>query len=162
MLPATVSNTLSMEHSNKIKISSSFIFTKLLFSFVAIYCGKLIYNEKISTSEIDFKSSLEIKILLFICLSFLIYFFLQPNIYYDKTNLYIKRLYVKQTIIPLSNIRSLFNNPITYKGRSTFAIEYIDNMKEVNSIKFNINHYSKRILTFINEVKKINQNVEIV
>ena len=119
-----------MENSNKIKLSSDFIFTKLLFSFVAIYCGKLIYNDSISSSDVDFKTSLEIKIVLFMCISFLIYLFLQPNIYYDETNLYIKRIYTKQITIPLKNIRSLFNNPIRNKGRSTFSIEYMDSEKK--------------------------------
>jgi hypothetical protein len=151
-----------MEISNKIKISSNFIFAKLLLSFVAIYCGKLIYNESISTSEVDFKTSLEIKLMAFVCISFLIYFFLQPIIYYDVTNLYIKRIYTKQTIIPLKNIRSLFNNPIKYKGRTTFSIEYINSEKETSTIKFNINYYSKKISSFITEVKKINNRVEIV
>ena len=151
-----------MENINKVKISSNFIFIKLLFLFVSIYCGKLIYNESISTSDIDFKNSLEIKIVMFLCISFLIYFFLQPIISYDDTNIYIKRIYTKQTIIPIKNIRSLFNNPIKYKGRSTFSIEYMNSEKEMSSIKFNINYYSKKIATFINKVKSINHSVEIV
>jgi len=151
-----------MENFNKIKISSSFIFIKLLFLFVAVYCGKLIYNESVTNSDIDFKYSLEIKVIAFVCICFLIYFFLQPNIYYDNTNLYIKRVYSKQTTIPLKDIKSLFNNPITFKGHTTFSIEYKDNTKEINSIKFNINHYSKPISAFIDQVKKVNNNVRIV
>jgi hypothetical protein len=151
-----------MVNSGKIKISSDFIFAKILLSIVAVYCIKLIYDEYQSILDSDFKTSLEIKILFLMCLFFLVYFFFQPKVYYDDTNLYIKRIFTKQTTIPLKNVKSLFNNPITYKGRSTFSIEYIDNEKEMSSIKFNINYYNKKISIFIDEVKKINHNVEIV
>ena len=69
---------------------------------------------------------------------------------------------MKQTTIPFKDIRSLFNNPIIFKGRSTFSIEYMNSDKEISSIKFNINYENKKISNFIGEVKKINHKVEIV
>jgi len=151
-----------MENLSKIKISPNFILIRLLFVFAAIYCGKSIYYQDENAVGFDFKTSLEIKILLFICLSFLVYSFLQPNIYYDSTNLYIKRIYTTQEIVPLKNIKSLFKNPLTYKAHSTFTIEYIDSDKATNSIRLSIYYYSKKISNFIDKVREINNKVEIV
>ena len=151
-----------MDGNKKIKISSSFLLVKILFSVVILYCIKLLYDESQSISEIDFKTSLEIKIVLIFFFSVLLYFFLQPNIFYDEANLYIKKVNKKILVISLKNIRTLFNNPITAKGRSTFSIEYIDDTNKTESIKFNIYYYSDRITNFISYVKKINPKVEIL
>lgn len=151
-----------MKEQNKIQISSDFIFIKLLsLSGVCLFI-KLLLDENKNNLDIDFKTDLEYKIFLFGSFVSLIYFFTRPRICHDDTNLYIKRINQKEVTIPFKKIKSLFNNPLTYKGRSTFSIEFVDSDNEMGSIKFNINYYSKKISNFISTVKTINPNVQIV
>ena len=150
-----------MEDSGKIKLSSGLIFVKLL----CLFCLGLsvILGQSKSNIDGDFKTEMESKLLFVTSAVFLAYFFTKPSLYYDDTNLYIKKVNKREIAIPFKNIRSIFDNSLSAsKGTSTFTIDYIDNSNENDSIKFTADYASYKIKNFINLVKKINPRVTMV
>lgn len=147
-----------MEKIEKLKLSSDLIFGKILMAVSILFFAKGLYDVNLDT---DFKIEWEIKIGLLICITGLIYFFVQPKVYYDESYLYITKFYKKETTIPLENVKSIFNNPL-YTKTTMLSIEFIDNLKKENSIKFNAVQNSDKLSKFNSAVKKKNPLVEIV
>ena len=96
-------------------------------------------------------------------LSGFIYFFTRPKVYFDSSNLYFKRISKSEMQIPLKNIHSIFNN-LFFMGRNVYSyeIEYLDEIKGIEKIKFKTNRWSKKVKDFKELVKKHNPSVEIV
>lgn len=152
-----------MAISTKIKLASDLILTKLLCFLAVLFCLKLLFNEGKNNVEIDFKTDLEYKIFFIAFIGLLIYFLTRPKILYDDINLYIKKVYKKEMIIPLKNVTSFFENPFSAnKGTAIFSIEFNDNSSENDSIKFLASYSSESIKNFKIVIRKINPHVEIV
>ena len=91
-----------------------------------------------------------------------VYFLTRPKVYFDSSNLYYKRIKKNEIQIPLKNIHSIFNNPFGGKQVSSYEIEYLDEKKEIEKIKFKTEIGSKQVEDFIELVKTVNPSVEIV
>ncbi|MDB5278388.1 MAG: hypothetical protein JWR61_3343 [Ferruginibacter sp.] len=151
-----------METSDKIKLSSDLIFTKLVCVFGLLLSLVLVFGSSKNTIDDDFKTDLEHKLLLLTTTVLTGYLLTRPSICYDDTNLYIKKISKKETIIPLKNVTSFFENPFVNKGTAIYTIEYKNNSADNDSIKFAANHSSESIKTFKILIRKINPPVEIV
>jgi hypothetical protein len=92
-----------------------------------------------------------------------VYFFTRPKVYFDSSNLYYKRINKTEIQIPLKNIHSIFNNLFLMgRGIYFYEIEYLDEKKEIEKIKFNTSTGSEQVKNFKELVKKNNPSVEIV
>ena len=151
-----------METSDKIKLSSDLIFTKLICVFGLLLCLVLVFGGSKNTIDDDFKTDLEYKLLLIVTTVLTGYLFTRPIICYDDTNLYIKKINKKETLIPLKNVTSFFENPFVNKGTPIYTIEYKNNTVDNDSIKFAANYSSDSIKNFKTLIRKINSHVEIV
>ncbi|MGC4102571.1 hypothetical protein [Ferruginibacter sp.] len=141
------------------KLSSAFILQKILFITGLLICLLLLqdYNRvsaKDSTSNI-------IAVLAFTAGT--IYFFTRPVIFFDDTNLYIKKFRKKEIVIPLKNIRSLekeFFYSIFTKGGNYYHIKYAADDSN-GSIRFYAGYGSDSLPQFIVHLKKINRTAKI-
>ncbi len=145
-----------MESQLRTKLSSDFILTKLACIAAIIFLLSSIYN---AGDAINFKKHLEHKLSLALFVVFLILSFIQPNIYYDPKSLQIKKLWKKEIVVPLGNIRSIKASFATW-WTSYFTFEYF-NDGELESVTINNNADSKSIAAFISFVKKINPELEV-
>jgi hypothetical protein len=151
-----------METSDKIKLSSDLIFTKLICVFGLLLCLVLVFGGSKNTIDDDFKTDLEYKLLLIATTVLTGYLLTRPSISYDDKNLYIKKINKKETLIPLKNVTSFFENPFVSKGTAIYTIEYKNNSLANDSIKFAANYSSDSIKSFKTLIRKINPHVEIV
>ena len=152
-----------MEELNKIKLSSNFIFVKVL--LLCGLCFSLVVGPGQSKNDaaVDFKTGLEYKIFLFVCIALLVYFFTRPKIYYDEARLYIKKINQPEIVIPLKNVTSFFENPLSVnRGTANFTIAFKGKSSEDGSIRFTTGYSSNSIKEFKVLIKKINPHVEIV
>lgn len=148
-----------MLDSKKIKISEDQFFAKLL-CLGGILFSLLMLSDYRRT---DGNTLTLYFISLIIFISLLLYFLVRPIISYDHKDFYIKKLNKSEITIPLKSIISIFNYPIISRdGTDLYYIEYIDKENGVEKIKFYTNRKSDRMTDFINSVKMINPDVEIV
>ncbi len=145
----------------KIKISSSQILVKVMCFIAIVIFSKLIIDNN-NNDDFDFKTLLEYKIFLAVFIAALIYFFTRPAIYYDNTNIYIKKVTQSLIIIPLKKVRSIFKSPFVSKGTTMFTIEYINDENEKDSVKFNGRYFSSKLSNFMAILKETNPHIEIV
>jgi hypothetical protein len=143
----------------RIKISADFTSTML----IAIGGSILSLMRYLEEKKVDglYTEAWFLGILLFL-LAFL-YFFTRPKVYFDSSNLYCKRINKSEIRIPLKNIHSIFNN-LFFMGRGIYfyEIEYLDENKEIEKIKFQTDKGTKQVKDFKELVKKNNPSVEIV
>ena len=152
-----------MEISHKIKLSSDLIATKLICVFGVLLCLVIVFGRSKNTIDDDFKTDLEYKLLLVATTILTSYLLTRPSIYYDDTNLYIKKVNKKEESIPLKNVKSFFENPLSInKGTALYSIEFTDNSSENDLIKFTASYSAESIKNFKTLIKKINPRVEIV
>jgi hypothetical protein len=149
-----------MEGFSKIQISSDLILNKVVFLVGVLFFSILLYYDGRPIANVDFKTVLGYKLAFIICCSFLLYYLTLPNIYYDSTNLYIKRFNKKETSTPLNNIKSISQKWIPRSG-DFCKIEYLDNSNESEIVKFYVNSSSDTISKFISDIKKLNPDIEI-
>jgi hypothetical protein len=87
------------------------------------------------------------------------YLFTRPTVSYNDTELYIKKIYTKEMVVSLKNVRSFFENPLSVnKGTAIYTIEYNGD----TSVKFAANYSSDNIRNFKALLKKANPHAEII
>ena len=147
----------------KKRITINYILLQILCLAAILFFVKLVIDGSKTVDGLNFKKELEYKLLVAVFIILAVYFILAPRTYFDETNFYIKRLARKEIVIPIENITSIFRHPFSGgKGTSFYTVEYLDNNKEMNSIKFAASYWADRISDFISHVKKSNPKVEIV
>jgi hypothetical protein len=152
-----------METSDKIKLSSNLIFIKLVCILGLLLSLAIVFGRSKNTINDDFKTDLEYKLLLIATTVLTGYFLTRPSVCYDDRNLYIKKTTKKEALIPLKNVKSFFENPLSVnKGTAIYTIEYKINSLENDLIKFAANYSSNNIKNFKILIRKINPSVEIV
>ena len=148
-----------MEFSTKTKISTDFISTKLLCLGSSGFCFfKYLEAKKID----DLYTEAWLLVAIFSLIGF-VYFYSKPKVYFDNSNLYIKRINKNEILISLKNIHSIFRNPIRSVGSGAdfYEIEYLSESDEDEKIKF-YSDSDSLMEDFTNLVIKINPAVEIV
>ena len=147
-----------MEFSTKTKISTDFISTKLLCLGSSGFCFfKYLEAKKID----DLYTEAWLLVAIFSLIGF-VYFYSKPKVYFDSSNLYIKRINKNEIQIPLKNIHSIFRDPFrSGNGTCFYEIEYLSEDNEDEEVKFHSDSFS-RMEDFKNLVIKINPSVEIV
>ena len=151
-----------METTNKIKLSSDLIFTKLISVFGFLLCLILVFSNSKSTVDDDFKTNFEYKLFLIATTVLTGYLLTRPNICYDETNLYIKKINKNETLVLLKNVTSFSESLFVNKGTAIYTIEYTTNSLSNDSIKFAANYSSETIKNFKMLLKKINPHMDIV
>ena len=147
-----------MEFSTKTKISTDFISTKLLCLGSSGFCFfKYLEAKKID----DLYTEAWFLVAIFSLIGF-VYFYSKPKVYFDSSNLYIKRINKNEIQIPLKNIHSIFRDPFrSGNGTCFYEIEYLSEDNEDEKAKFHSDSFSL-MDNFKNLVIKINPSVEIV
>ena len=147
-----------MEFSTKTKISTDFISTKLLCLGSSGFCFfKYLEAKKID----DLYTEAWFLVAIFSLIGF-VYFYSKPKVYFDNSNLYIKRINKNEIQIPLKNIHSIFRDPFrSGNGTCFYEIEYLSEDNEDEKAKFHSDSFSL-MDNFKNLVIKINPSVEIV
>jgi len=148
-----------MEFSDKTKISADYTFTKLFCLVASGFCFlKYLAAKKID----DLYTEAWLLGVIFFIMAF-VYFYTRPKVYFDNSNLYIKRINKTEILIPFKNIHSIFYNPIRSfrSGVYFYEIEYLSEANEDEKMKFESDS-SSVMEVFKNLVKKFNPSVEIV
>ena len=148
---------------NKIRLSSRFFLANLIAIGVGSFFLISLLNDNKHDEEYDFKSHLEKKIGLAICVCVLACSPFIPKYYYDQESFFVERLGTKSKKIPLSKITSIFENPLSLRdGESTLELEYKNEEGDIKKLAFRIDRASKKYIEFISLVKRYNPSVEIV
>jgi hypothetical protein len=147
-----------MEESEKLKISSGFIFIKFLFVSILGILFLLLTEYKRTETNIVVEY-----VIIFIVLSLLLYYlFTRPDIYYDSHNLYITKGSKLNIEIPLENIQSIYFSVIGFgRGSYSYKIKYLDAENEIASIRLFPSFFSNPVSKFISCVEKQNPKVKI-
>ena len=147
-----------MEQPEKLKISSDFFFTKLLFIGVLGFLFLLLTDYKGTETNI-----LVEYIIIFIVLSLLLYYlFTRPNIYYDNKNLYIIRGAKLNIEIPLEKVQYINFSVIGFgQGGYSYKIKYCDSENKIKSVRIFPGILSSSVSKFINLVQKQNPDVKV-
>src|SRR4030095_8743315 len=145
-----------MEFSDKTKISADYTFTKLFCLVASGFCFlKYLAAKKID----DLYTEAWLLGVIFFIMAF-VYFYTRPKVYFDNSNLYIKRINKTEILIPFKNIHSIFYNPIRSfrSGVYFYEIEYLSEANEDEKMKFESDS-SSVMEVFKNLVKKFNPSV---
>jgi len=106
---------------------------------------------------INFKTFLKYKLEIILLSIFLIFLLVSPRIFFDDQNLYIKKTWRKEMVIPLTSVVSISSYHV--RLGTGYTIEYINDDKDPASIRFESK--PKNIIEkFINQAKKINPNIK--
>jgi hypothetical protein len=144
-----------METQSKTKLSSSFIVVKLFFIAAIIAFPVSVYVKR---DSVDAKTMTAFAIVSVVFSALVIYFFTRPIIYYDLTDLFIKKIGAKESVIPLKNIRTI-SRDYAYRGSANYTITYSEN-KESKSIRLSKNYPSKPMMKFTSFVRQVNPHLE--
>ncbi len=147
-----------MEQSEKIKISSNFFFTKILFVVVLFILLLLLTDYKRTETSILIEYSV-----IFIVLSLLLfYLYTRPAIYYDNKNLYIIKGTKLNIEIPLQKIQSINFSVIGFgQGGYSYRIKYFNVDNQIKSQRIFPSFFANPISKFISCTKKQNSKVII-
>ena len=147
-----------MEQTEKLKISSDFIFIKFLFVGILGIIFLLLTDYKRTETNVVVEY-----VFIFIVLSLLLYYlFARPDIYYDSENLYITKGSGLNIQIPFENIQSIYFSVIGFgQGSYSYKIKYFDAENTIASIRLFSSFFSNPVSKFISCVKKQNLNVKV-
>ena len=146
-----------MEQTEKLKISSDFIFIKFLFVGILGILFLLLTDYKRTETNVVVEY-----VFIFILLSLLLYYlFTRPDIYYDSENLYIKGSDL-DIQIPFENIKSIYFSVVGFgQGSYSYKIKYLDAENKIASVRLFPSYFSNPVSKFISCVEKQNPNVKI-
>lgn len=147
-----------MDQAEKIKISSDFIFAKvLLIGFIGILLLLLTDYRKTEADTVGWYG------FIFIVLSLLLYYiFSRPTLYYDEKFLYVTKRTKLNVEISLENIQSIKFSVIGF-GRACYSykIKYLDAFNGMKSVRIFPKVFSDPFSKFIKCVKKHNPGVSV-
>jgi len=146
-----------MEVSEKIRVSTYFIFNKLMVLGLLVFCV-FEYFKRRKTDDLytEFYFLLALGLLWL-----LIYFFTRPKVYSDDFNFYFKKFNKPEVQVPFKDIHIIEKNPIWVKGEITYRMQYMDNNGKKDRILFYVDSY-KRMQNLIELVKKENRFAKII
>jgi len=147
-----------MEQSEKLKISSDFIFPKLIIIGVLGVLFLLLTDYKRTDTNIIFQY-----LVIFILLSIVLYYlFTRPDIYYDTNKLYIIKGTQLNIEIPLEDIQAIKFSAIGFGHAGySYRIKYLDNEHAIKSIRIFPNILSNSFSKFIKCSRDKNPNVKV-
>jgi hypothetical protein len=91
----------------------------------------------------------------------LIYVWLMPKTFHDGTNMYIKRPFRQEIVVPINNIVSIKSVPSSYyRGYVSFKLKYFGPANQVKSTKFRVTERSTEVYRFI-QIKNSNKKLEL-
>ena len=152
-----------MTPANRTKLNTDTIYLALLSLGLIFVSLKLLVDDNKVIDDVDYVKVFEHKTYLVGSIGLLFYVLARPILYFDDTNLYIKRIYKKkERTVPLKNITSIFKNPFGSRGSNAITIEYKNDLNENCSIKFTANYFSDRLKQLITYTQQKNPHVEIV
>lgn len=147
-----------MEQPEKLKISSDFIFTKLLFlaALGVLFLLLTDYKRTESNTLIEY-------VIIFVVLSLLLYYmFTRPSVYYDTKNMCIIKGTKLNIEVPLDKIKSIQFSVIGFgQGSYSYRIKYLNNNNEIKSIRLFPSILSNPTYEFIKCTKKQNSSVKV-
>ena len=147
-----------MEQPEKLKISSDFIFPKLLLIGVLGVLFLLLTDYKRTETNII----LEYVVIFTVSSLLLYYLFTRPRIYYDSNSLYISKGTTLNTEIPFQNIQSIKFSVIGFgTGSNSYKVKYGDTESKTKSIRIFPSFFSNPVSKFISCVEKQNPNVNV-
>jgi hypothetical protein len=147
-----------MEQSEKIKISSDFFFTKIL--FIAILVMLLLLLTDYKRTEIS--TLIEYSVIFIVLSLLLFYLFTRPAIYYDNKNLYIIKGTKLNIEIPLQKIQSINFSVMGFgQGGYSYRIKYFNIDNEIKAQRIFSSFFANPISKFISCTKKQNSKVKI-
>ncbi len=137
-----------METSNRVKLSSDLIFTKLLFLCAFCFSVTLVFNIGHDAPKDEYENGQRL-ILFGISTISLVYLFTKPAIYFDNSNIYVNQIGKKEIVIPLKKVKSFFENPLSIsKGTANYEIEFINSSNQFDKLNFAGNYSSSRVKEF--------------
>lgn len=142
-----------MEANVKIKISSEFIFEKILLTGILLF----FFMELVNTVQIDSSVSLLYLFVLLLFSSLLVMVSFRPGVYYDTENLYFKKFNQPERVVPLTNIESI-SCVFVRLGRGYF-INYMNTSNEPGSLLMYAGPQDG-MTTFMSYAGKINPNIK--
>ena len=147
-----------MEQPQKLKISSDFIFTKILFITVLGLLFLLLTDYKRTNTDTIIEY-----IVIFIVLSALLYYlFTRPDIYYDNEKLYITKGTKFNIEVSFDNIKSIQFSVIGFwKGGYSYRIKYLNENNQTKSFRLFPSMFSNPTSKFIKRVQEQNKNIKI-
>ncbi len=147
-----------MDGNQKLKISSDFIFVKLLLVVLMGIIFLLLTDYQRTESNY-----LTEYIFIFIVLGLLLYYvFTRPNIYYDKDNLYINKGEKLNIQVPLTNIKSISFSIVGFgQGGYSYRIKYLDEYNTIKSVRLFPSMFSSPTSKFIKHTEKLNPAIKI-
>ena len=146
-----------METSDKTKVSSDFIFTRLFVSGGIVFFVFQFFEERRTEGLYTELCFLGIFLFLFI----LIYYFTRPKVYINNSNFYFKKFNKPEIQVPFNNIQSIERIKFGVKGNFSYKIRYLDKTRKKDRILFYTDSY-RQMQELIGQVKESNQSVRIL
>jgi uncharacterized membrane protein len=147
-----------MDQQEKLKISSDFIFIKLVLLGLILLLPLLLYYDY-KTLKPDTRLSYAVGLIISICL--LTYLFTRPTVYYNDKALFIQRKKM-EIEIPLENIQSIFLSVLAFsRSGYSYVVRYINETNEISKVRIFSSMFSEPISKFIKRAKAINPKIEV-
>ena len=147
-----------MEESNKLKISSDFVFPKLIFIIVLI--SDLLILSDYHRTEKGFPTNPTIGCV--VLLTILYYLFSRPTVYYNERKMFIKKNKDYEIEIPLENIESIKLSIIGFsKNGGSWLVKYYSENSKLTSIRIYPSILSNSFSGFINSAKSKNPKIKV-
>ena len=147
-----------MKQPEKLKISSDFIFTKILFFAVLGLLFLLLTDYKRTNTD----TIIEYVVIFMVLLALLYYMFTIPDIYYDNEKLHITKGTKFNIEVAFDKIKSIQFSVISFwKGGYSYRIKYLNENNQTKSVRLFPSMFSNSTSKFIKCVQEQNKNIKI-